>query len=137
MRRLAGIGALALAAFLLLVVAACGEGDKAGGAAAQHVAVVRLVSFNADMDPQLQLFANYFARESHGSVRVDIVLGYRSHDPQGEKDVIGDVRAGKAELAWVGARAWESVGISSFRALVAPFLIDSYPLQRTVLQSSL
>jgi TRAP-type C4-dicarboxylate transport system substrate-binding protein len=137
MRRFAGTGAAALAAFLLLVAAACGEGNKAGGAAEQHVAVLRLVSFNADVDPQLQLFSNDVARESHGSLRVDVVLGYRSHDPRGEKDVISDVRAGRAELAWVGARAWETVGIPSFRALIAPFLIDNYPLEQRVLRSSL
>src|SRR5262249_10352415 len=56
---------------------------------------------------------------------------------QVEKDTISDVRAGRAQLAWVGARAWETVRIDSFRALVAPFLIDSYPLEKSALTSSL
>ena len=41
------------------------------------------------------------------------------------------------DLALVGARAWDAAGVKSFNALVAPFLIDSYALQRRVLESSL
>jgi TRAP-type C4-dicarboxylate transport system substrate-binding protein len=137
MRRLAGIGGAAIAASFLLTTAACSSGNKAGGAVQNHVEVLRLVSVNRDTDPQLQLFADGIARESHGSLRMDIVPGYRVHDPQAEKDIIADVRAGKADFAWVGARAWETVGINSFRALVAPFLIGSYPLQERVLTSPL
>ena len=35
----------------------------------------------------------------------------------------------------VGAGAWDSVGVSSFRALVTPFLIDSYALQDRVIRN--
>ena len=35
-------------------------------------------------------------------------------------------------MAWVGARAFDSVGVTGFRALVAPFLVDSYELQDQV-----
>lgn len=127
---------LALLAVLLFGATACAGGSKSGGVE-EHVKVLRLVSFNTDVDPQLQLLANDVARESHGSLRIDIVVGYREKDPQAEKDIIGDVRASKVDFAWVGARAWETVGVASFRALVAPFLIDSYPLQKRVLTSPL
>src|SRR5262249_2843423 len=45
---------------------------------------------------------------------------------------IADVRAGKADLGAVGAGAWDSVGVSSFRALNTPLLIDSYALEDRV-----
>ena len=35
-------------------------------------------------------------------------------------------------MAWVGARAFDAVEVSSFQALVAPFLVDSYELQDRV-----
>ena len=54
-----------------------------------------------------------------------------------ENGLIGDVRAGKADLGVVGSRAWDSVGVTSLRALVAPLLIDSYSLQDRVLRSPL
>ena len=51
--------------------------------------------------------------------------------------MIGDVEAGKADLGWAGSRAFDSVGEPSFDALHAPLLIDSYALERKVLESSL
>jgi TRAP-type C4-dicarboxylate transport system substrate-binding protein len=45
------------------------------------------------------------------------------------------VRDGKVDLGWVGARAWDTLGVRSFQALQAPFLIDSYPLLDAVIKS--
>ena len=39
------------------------------------------------------------------------------------------------DLGWIGARAWDTLGVRSFQALQAPFLIDSYPLLHAVLRS--
>ena len=47
------------------------------------------------------------------------------------------MHAGKADLGVAGSRAWDSVGVRSFRALEAPLLIDSYALQDAVLNSGL
>jgi TRAP-type C4-dicarboxylate transport system substrate-binding protein len=52
-----------------------------------------------------------------------------------ETQLIRDVAARKADLGWVGSRAWDSFKVRSFRALTAPFLIDSYALQDRVLRS--
>ena len=43
-----------------------------------------------------------------------------------------DVKTGKVDMAWVGARAFDTVGVTSFQALVAPLLIDSYDLEAKV-----
>ena len=42
---------------------------------------------------------------------------------------------GRADLAIVGARAWDEFGASAISALGAPFLVDSYALQERVLTS--
>jgi hypothetical protein len=125
---------LALLAALPLVASGCfGGGSKAGGQATQHVTVLHMANVNGEVEPALRLFADAVARRSGGSLRIDVGVDYRPGDPQQEKHVIGDVRAGRVQLAWVGARAWDTVGIKSFRAVVAPFLVDSYPLEEKVL----
>ena len=50
----------------------------------------------------------------------------------GEQRVLEDVAAGKAELGWSGTRAFDLIGVDSFRPLHAPFLIGSYPAQQAV-----
>ena len=47
------------------------------------------------------------------------------------------VAAGEFDLAWVGARVFDTLGVNSFRALTAPMLIDSYPLQQAVIASDI
>lgn len=44
------------------------------------------------------------------------------------------MRAGRAQLGWAGTRAWDSVGVRSFDALNAPFLVDSYAFEGDVLR---
>ena len=60
---------------------------------------------------------------------------WRLHQVDFETGLIGDVRAGKADLGAAGSEAWASVGVNSFRALNAPLLINSYALQDRVLRS--
>jgi len=40
-------------------------------------------------------------------------------------------------MAKIAARSWDEVGVQSFRALVAPMLVDSYALEQQVLTSDL
>lgn len=40
-------------------------------------------------------------------------------------------------MAWVGARAFDTVGVTSFQALVAPLLIDSYDLEAKVFEQGI
>jgi TRAP-type C4-dicarboxylate transport system substrate-binding protein len=64
--------------------------------------------------------------------RVRIVLDnldYTSRYPDNEAKLVRDLRNGKVSFAWLPARAWERASpIHVFRALQAPFLVDSYPL---------
>jgi TRAP-type transport system periplasmic protein len=120
------------------VLAGCGSSgfDKAGDSPARHPVVLTLANFNGNTG-ELDGFANNVRRLSGGMMRIDIKYRWRFGQVRYETGLIGDVRAGKADLGVVGSRAWDSVGVNSFQALGAPLLIDSYPLQERVLRSAM
>jgi TRAP-type C4-dicarboxylate transport system substrate-binding protein len=117
-----------------LLVGACGGGDtqRAGGAPAAKTTVLTLANGNAQTD-ELQLFIDKVDQLSDGRLRVKAVNDWRAGDKQYEKGLLEDVKAGKADLGWVGSRALASVGVKSFEPLNAPFLLDSYEIQDEVL----
>jgi TRAP-type C4-dicarboxylate transport system substrate-binding protein len=140
--RTMGRAGVPLAALLSLALAmsACGgsETDKAGGPDAGEPVVLTLA--NMDTDPTNIDSPDFIAaveRASGGSIRIDETHGWRSDAPLGEQEqrTIEDVRAGKVDLAVIPARAWDTVGVTSFQALVAPFLVDSADLERRVVES--
>ena len=47
------------------------------------------------------------------------------------------VAAGTVDLGWAGSRVFDSMGVPDFRALSAPMLIDSYPLEKAVLHTAM
>jgi TRAP-type C4-dicarboxylate transport system substrate-binding protein len=126
-----------LAATLVAVaVAGCGGSDKAGGESKPDATVLTLANGNDDAR-NLEPFAAAVERLSGGSLRIEFKNSWRAGEPDYEEGVIRDVAAGKADLGWAGSRAFDDVGVQSFDALHAPLLIDSYPLQRKVLESPL
>jgi TRAP-type C4-dicarboxylate transport system substrate-binding protein len=140
MRR--GCTELAFLLLLGLALVACGgsDTDKAGGSEAGEPVVLTLA--NMDPDPTNIGSPDFIAaveRLSGGSIRIDETHGWNSDAPieEVEKRTIEDVRAGKVDIALIPARAWDTVGVKSFQALVAPFLVDSVGLGRRVVQSPL
>jgi TRAP-type transport system periplasmic protein len=121
---------------VMAVLAGCaGPGlDKAGGTQARQPVVLTLANFIGDSG-ELDGFAGEVRRLSAGTMRIDIRSRWRLGQVDSENGLIGDVRAGKADLGVVGSRAWDSAGVSSFRALNAPLLINGYALQDRVLRS--
>jgi TRAP-type C4-dicarboxylate transport system substrate-binding protein len=116
-----------------IVLVGCGGGNKAGGGAPPKKIVLAMASAISNGQPdQLERFADEVATRSGGSLQIDFRPDWRARDLHQERDTIRDVRNGKADLAWVGARAWDSVGVTEFDALLAPFLVDSYALERDV-----
>jgi TRAP-type transport system periplasmic protein len=120
----------------VMAVAGCtGPGlNKDGGTQARRPVVLTLVSSLGDTS-ELDGFAGEVRRLSAGTMRIDIKSRWRFGQVKYETALIGDVRAGKADLGEVGSRAWDFVGVNSFQALGAPLLIDSYALQDRVLRS--
>jgi TRAP-type transport system periplasmic protein len=131
----------ALAAAAAMVAAACtggGGGDKAGGSG--EPVVLRLSNGYGcweDCLPAAAYFVNRVGELSGGALRIEVVheRGVNS-EPGFEQDIVRDVQAGKADLAWVGTRVFDTFGVKSFQALTAPMLVDSYPLLQAVLDSN-
>ena len=88
--------------------------------------------------PVVERFADAVEQLSDGGIRVEVVweAGGDSSDPNGfEKGVVGLVQDGELDLGWIAARAWDTVGVKSFQALQAPFLITDQGLLTEVLAS--
>ena len=119
------------------LVAGCGSSqNKLGGNARGKVTVLTLANAT-DQPRELVPFADTVARLSHGALRIHFANDWREHSVDFETRLIRDVADGRVDLGWVGARAWDDVGIHSFDALQAPLLIDSYALEQRVLRPPL
>jgi TRAP-type C4-dicarboxylate transport system substrate-binding protein len=136
------IGALAATA---VVAAACGAdtsgGDKAGGAG--EPVILRMadtgssLSSNLSYVPAVEAFVQRVTELSAGHLRIDMADNTWNSAPDAEQQVVRDVAAGKADLTYVGARAFDTLSVTSFRALQAPLLIDSYALEDAVIKSAM
>ena len=136
-RRASTPARLVLLAILPLASAGCfgGSTGKAGGAAERHRVVLTMASQISGGQPeQLVRFADAVARRARGTIRIAFRANWRAGDPYQEADTIADVRVGRVDLAWVGARAWDWLGVKSFDPLVAPFLVNSHALERSVFE---
>src|SRR4051812_36696697 len=97
--------------------------DRVGGIVAPVPVVLTLAVHGARDD--VRDWAAAVGRLSHGSLRVE--LRAATDDPRGN---VADVRAGRADLAAVPARAFDAMGVTAFDGLLAPFALDSYGLER-------
>src|SRR6266542_4467561 len=100
--------------------------DKAGGSDAPLV--LRLGDVDAEDDLSttsvLEDFADRVAKLSGGTLRVRVIYGAAGHErPDVEAQVARKVRDGSFDLGWIGAAAWDELGVTSFQALHAPFLV--------------
>ena len=132
---------VAFVAVLLLLGAGCGGSgsDKAGGSNDPKV-VLTLAEIDADATTiWIPDFVAAVERLSGGSLEIDVKYGWGAS--YGVEDVeastIADVKQGKVDLAEIRAAAWDSVGVTSFAALLAPFLVDSVALEQRVVESPL
>jgi TRAP-type C4-dicarboxylate transport system substrate-binding protein len=130
-------------ATVALLAVACGGGtvvapsSVAGNAdtkAAQNKLVLTIVTGEAS-PAEAMLYATAVEEISEGSIEVKIDNTSVSLGPVYEQDLINYVADGKAQLGFTAARAFDTLGVSSFVGLHAPFLIESYELQEQVLAS--
>jgi TRAP-type C4-dicarboxylate transport system substrate-binding protein len=128
-----------VAVALVAAATACAGsgGDKAGGSADRKPVVLKLESEDDLTLSGAPEFAEVVARLSGGSLRIEFLQAGRGLEVNFEEGVVEDVRRGKAQLGIVGVRVWDTIGVRSFQALLAPFLVDSYELERRVLESPL
>jgi TRAP-type transport system periplasmic protein len=122
-----------------LLAGACSDsagGDKAGGAAEIKPQVLTMAQPN-DGEPPAQLvsWAEEVSERSDGTLTIQFKNAWRLGEADYESGTIEDVRAGKVDLAWVGARAFDRAEVDNFQALLAPMLVDSYDLQAAVFEA--
>jgi TRAP-type C4-dicarboxylate transport system substrate-binding protein len=139
-RRLSRARAFALLAAVAvgLATSACtGSGvDKAGGTRTKPPVVLTLAN-HEDAPEDLRFWIEEVQRRSDGSLRIEVTNRWRQQEADYDKGTIADVQAGKVQLAKVAARAYDTVGVTSFQALLAPFLIDNQTLEQRVLEGEL
>ncbi len=138
-------GGLLAAAIASAITAGCsfshasGGADKAGGSNAPIVLSLADSDDKTQPDtPAVRFFAAQVAKLSHGALRIQIkfqAAGDKSAEV--EQHTVRMVQTGTFDLGWVGARAWDQLGVTSFEALQAPFLITSYPLLDRVVTSGI
>lgn len=92
--------------------------------------------------PEMAYFVDRVEELSGGEITVEPVY---FRDPPFEMDkpadaerlVVEAVAAGDVDLGWAGTRIFDTMGVTSFQAMHAPFLVDSYPLQAAIIDSGI
>lgn len=88
--------------------------------------------------PVVARFANAVEELSDGRMQVEVVweAAGSSEPPNGhDQGVVRLVQDRELDLGWVAARTWDTMGVTSFQALQAPFLITDQVLLAEVLTS--
>jgi TRAP-type transport system periplasmic protein len=128
---------IVLAAALAVGAAACSSGGvNKAGSPATRTTVLTLADGEGDYS-NAQPFADAVKKLSHGTLQIKIKSHWRPDDARFETDLIKDVQKQGAQLGISASRAFDTVGISSFQALQAPFLIDNIALEQKVLDSDI
>jgi TRAP-type transport system periplasmic protein len=138
MKRVTRWIAAAVLAALAIAFAACAgsSSDKAGGTDKAEPRALTMATA-IGVPAQLAAFADEVSRLSDGTLEIQFKENWRAGDPRNEAGALEDVEDGKIDMTWVGARAFDTVGVTSFQALVAPLLIDSYELESKVFEQGI
>jgi TRAP-type transport system periplasmic protein len=130
-----------LAVVAAIVAGGCSSGEPTGGKAggAAPPTVLQMVNAYGDLNvvPGVQYFVSQVKERSGGNLQIELTSGYGDYADDAEQNVVRAVAAGKADLGWAGARVFDTMGVTSFQALQAPMLIDSYPLEQAVIASGI
>jgi TRAP-type C4-dicarboxylate transport system substrate-binding protein len=138
LRKAGALLALALAAAVAAGCSAPAGGDKAGGPAAGAL-VLRMASTPSDLSDALSVavFVRRVRALSGGAVQVQVMNQWGGYAPSDEAQVVHAVANGQVDLGWAGSEVFDTIGTPGLRALSAPMLIDSYPVENAVLKSTL
>jgi TRAP-type C4-dicarboxylate transport system substrate-binding protein len=110
---------------------------KAGGVAPP--VVLHMGSIYGDLNalPAVQSFVSRVGERSGGNLLVEVTSAYGDYAVDAEQQVVRAVAAGQMDLGWAGTRVFDTMGVTSFQALQAPMLIDSYPLEQAVITAGI
>src|SRR4051794_8008395 len=125
----------ALVVGLGLLAPGCGGPvNKATGTPEVKPAVLTLANWEG-AEEDVGDWTRAVGRLSHGSVRIAARGEWRRDEPRSERATLDDVRAGRVDLAHIPARAWDTLGVPTFRAMQAPMLVDSLAWEERILRS--
>lgn len=101
--------------------------------------VLRMANTYGDLGelPAVSHFVDRVGELSGGDIQVAVADAYGAFSADVEQRVVDHVATGKMELAWVGTRVFDTLGVTSFQALTAPLLVDSYALQNAVIEGGI
>jgi TRAP-type C4-dicarboxylate transport system substrate-binding protein len=128
----------ATAALLAVAAAAgCASGDKAGGSGGP--VTLRIGTDDPAGRPSgtaMDEFARQARRLSGGRIRIEPVFqaGGTTSAPGWDQRIAHMVQAGRLDMGVVPARAWDTEGVTSLRALHAPFLVTSDTLLNRIVR---
>ena len=134
--------ASALLALILVSAVASGcagapPGDKAGGPGGGPVVLRMASTLGLDAIPPVADFIRRVKALSGGTLQIKVINQWGDWAPDAEAQVVRAAGAGTVDLGWAGSRVFDTIGVPGLRALSAPMLIDSYPLENAVLRSAM
>ena len=120
----------------VLVGACASTATQVDRVAGEAVTPVQLTLVSGDGGSvELDTFVKDVGSRTNGSVNITVTYDWRKGERNYEIDLAKDVAAGKADLGVASPRAFDGIDVHGFDALIAPLLIDSYALEREVLES--
>jgi TRAP-type transport system periplasmic protein len=141
MKGRARLATVALAVIAAVVAGGCSGdgagGDKAGGSGEPVVLRMANTASNLEYFPAIADFVGRVRERSGGNVRIEVVDKWGRFAADGEQQVVRAVATGQVDLGHAGTRVFDTMGVTGFQALQAPMLIDSYALQRAVLEGGI
>lgn len=131
----------AISLVLAAVVGAAGcsvqTGNKAGGPAAPVVLRMATVNGEAGYNPGVDELLKRVEALSNGNVKIEMAFRVGEFEPDAEQQIVRGVADGTYALGVVGARVFDTLGVSDFQALDAPMLIDSYAVEAAVIEGDM
>jgi TRAP-type C4-dicarboxylate transport system substrate-binding protein len=141
MNGLARLGMISVAAAAVMLAGGCSGGEsptsKAGGVAPPVVLQMGNAYGDLNSLPAVEYFVSQVKGRSGGNLRVELKNTYGDYADDAEQLVVRGVAAGQLDLGWAGTRVFDTMGVTSFQALQAPMLIDSYPLEEAVIKAGI
>ena len=135
-----------LLSIAMVVLAACGgaapstsEPPASAGASTLDTVTLSIAATGGTFDAQAPHLIDAISRLSSGRLQIEHADRWdiTGSDQEAEQKIMQAVTAGNLDVGLVGARSLSALGVTDFEALIAPMLIDSYELQRAVLDSDI
>ena len=128
----------ALAAFAAAIsIGGCGGGGQGKvGAPIEPVTLRMADPNNGTATDSVHDYIQQVSKLSHGAIRIKLVSA-PGESVDYEKRIVAQTAAGKYDLAWVGGRVLDALGVADAAALQVPFLIDNYATERKVIGGSI